>query len=117
MPIDEHAEVPGIGETWLADLGSDGPWGRFAVEMTFETRDRLRIRTTEGEQKGYTDSMPYTTSRVRPGLYVVRWKEPKTGTRVTQIEDWDEGTVVVSVATRNEFALMHGTFHKVNREG
>jgi hypothetical protein len=31
--MNPDAVLPGAGRVWLADFGSEGPWGRFAVEV------------------------------------------------------------------------------------
>ena len=57
--------------------------------------------------------MDYTTTQVRPGLFLVRWHENKTGAFVSHVQDWDEGTVTTSIVLGDDFVLMSGTFTKV----
>lgn len=47
--------------------------------------------------------MDYATTKVRAGLYMVRWIEPDSGDRVTDIEDYyAEGACMASSAIGRE---------------
>lgn len=111
--MDSNATLPSVGETWLADLGPDTPLGHFTVEITFETASRVSFLVTGGAIKGRTETMDYTTTRVRDGLYVVRWTEPDSLDHVTHIEDYANGTCMASSVIGGEFVQLHGTWKKV----
>src|SRR5215467_12158741 len=102
--------LPGVGQTWLADF-PEGPWGHFAAELTFDSATYLSFVVTEGPDgfKGLEDAMDYATIQVRPGLFVVRWHEPKSGAYVTHIQDWAAGTVVASIVLDQQFVALNGT--------
>lgn len=111
MSTEKYDVLPGIGQTWLVDFGSDTPFGRLAAELTFETETRLSFVVTEGPFKGATETVDYTTTKVRPGVYIVRWTE--TGGFVTHVQDWDNGTVAASNVSGDQFVLMTGSFTQV----
>ena len=106
-----NASVPGIGQTWRADFGSDGRWGRFVVDLTFESQTKLSLVAAQGNGDGERFEASYTTVEAGPGLFVVRWKEDSVGTCVTQFQDWNEGRVLASVVTlKGEFVQLLGSF-------
>jgi hypothetical protein len=105
---------PAVGHTYLADFGTSGPWGHFAVAVTFDSEDKLSFEVTEGDYKGSTDAMPYTTNQIAPDIYVVVWKENKLGTYVTHVEDFGTGKVLSSVILPDgNHAVMTGSWRKV----
>lgn len=106
------AKLPAVGETWQSDLGPDTPLGHFTVEITFNSPTSVTFLVTGGDLKGRTETMDYTTTKVRDGLYVVRWTEP-TGDFVTHIEDYDAGTCLASSVVGGQFIQMRGTWTKV----
>jgi hypothetical protein len=77
--MDKTAQLPSVGETWLADFGPDTPLGHFTVETTYHSPSRATFLVTGGVIEGRTETMDYTTTKVRDGLYVVRWTEPEAG--------------------------------------
>lgn len=111
--MDSTATLPSVGETWLSDLGPNTPLGHFTVEITFETATRVSFLVTGGAIKGRTETMDYTTTQIRDGLYVVRWTEPDSLDHVTHIEDYTNGTCMASSVIGGEFVQLHGTWTKV----
>ena len=111
--MEHNATLPSVGQTWLADLGPNTPMGHFTVEITFETNTRLSFLVTGGAIKGRQETMDYTTTMVRDGLYVVRWTEPESGDHVTHIEDYTEGACMASSVIGGEFIQLHGTWTRV----
>ncbi|WP_043650997.1 MoaF-related domain-containing protein [Cellulosimicrobium cellulans] len=111
--MDSNATLPSVGQTWLADLGPDTPLGHFTVEITFETETRVSFHVTGGAIKGRTETMDYTTTQVRDGLYVVRWTEPDSNDHVTHIEDYTNGACMASSVIGGEFVQLHGTWTRV----
>ncbi|MEH0578588.1 MULTISPECIES: hypothetical protein [Streptomyces] len=113
--VETDAVLPSVGQTWLADFGDDTPFGGpFAAEITFTSATQLNFVVTKGALKGATDSVTYTTTRIRPGLYMVRWHEPKSGANVTHVEDFSQHVVVSSIVAGDQFVQMEGslTRHK-----
>jgi len=108
--------LPSLGQTWVADFGNNTPFGPFAARITFKSRTTASFVVTKGAFAGSTDSVTYTTTRVRPGLYVVRWHEPKSGADVTHVEDYKRHTVVSSISTADgHFVELNGTFRHARR--
>ena len=108
--MDTTATLPSVGQTWLADLGPDTPLGHFTVEITFNTATSVTFHVTGGAIAGRTETMDYTTTKVRDGLYVVRWTEPDSGDHVTHIEDYTEGACMASSVIGGEFIQLAGTW-------
>lgn len=111
--MDIDATLPSVGQTWLADLGPDTPLGHFTVEITFETATRVTFLVTGGAIAGRTETMEYTTTEIREGLYAVRWTEPGAGDHVTHIEDYTEGTCLASSVIGGQFVQLAGTWTRV----
>ena len=111
MKVD--AVLPGVGRVWVADFGSDGPWGRFAVELNLFSATRLSLAVTDGTYQGDPFTVDYTTVEVGPRLFIVRWKEPEQGTSVTHFQDWNKLELLASVASgKGEFVQMLGTLEE-----
>lgn len=111
--MDTTATHPAVRQTWLADLGPDTPLGHFTVEITFDTETQVTFHVTGGAIAGRTETMPYTTTKVRDGLYVVRWTEADAGDHVTHIEDYDNGTCMASSVVGGEFIQLAGSWTRV----
>lgn len=45
---------------------------------------------------GSGDTVQYTAIEVRPNVFMVYWIEPKSGTHVTHVEDFERGIMYVS---------------------
>ena len=119
VEVEEHAMnpdavLPGVGRVWLADFGSDGPWGRFAVELDLISATRLALAVTHGTSRGTGFEVDYTTVEVGPLLFIVRWYEPEQGTCVTHFQDWHRRELLASVVSgKGEFVQLLGTFAEV----
>jgi hypothetical protein len=110
------AVLPGVGWVWLADFGTEGPWGRFAVQLDLISSTRLAVSVTDGKYRGDVGTVDYTTVEVGPGLFIVCWKEPEQGTSVTHFQDWNKLELLASVASgKGEFVQMLGTFAETRR--
>ncbi|WP_372352339.1 hypothetical protein [Streptomyces sp. KL116D] len=107
-----NATLPTVGQTWLADLGPNTPMGHFTVEITFNSATSVTYLITGGTLKGQTETMDYTATQVRDGLYVVRWAEA-AGDFVTHIEDYTAGTCMASSVINGQFVQLHGTWTQV----
>lgn len=110
--MDIAAPLPAVGQTWLADLGPDTPLGHFTVEISF-TETQVTFNVTGGAIAGRTETMDYTSTKVRDGLYVVRWTEPDSGDHVTHIEDYDNGACMASSVIGGQFIQLHGSWTRV----
>ena len=111
--MNADAILPGVGRVWLADFGSEGPWGRFAVQLDLISSTQLAVSVTDGNYKGDVGTVDYTTVEVGPRLFIVRWKEPEQGTSVTHFQDWNKFELLASVASgKGEFVQMLGTLEE-----
>ena len=113
MTFDTNAVLTSVGETWLADLGRDTPLGHFTVEITFESATRVSFLVTGGTIKGRTQTMDYTTAKLRDGLYLVRWTEPDSNDFVTHIEDYTNGVCMASSVVGGKFIQLAGMWTRV----
>lgn len=111
--MESNATLPSVGETWLADLGPNTPVGHFTVETTFNSATNATFVITGGALAGRSETMDYTTTKIRDGLYVVRWTEPDSGDYVTHIEDYTEGTCMASSVIGGQFVQLHGSWTRV----
>lgn len=111
--MDTNAPLPSVGQTWLADLGSGTPLGHFTIEITFDSETRATYLVTGGTFKDNTETMDYTTTKLRDGLYAVRWTEPESGNMVTHIDDYQEGTCLASSVIGGQFVQFSGTWTRV----
>jgi hypothetical protein len=111
--VETDAVLPSVGHTWLADFGDHTAFGPFAAKITFTSATQLSFVITKGALKGATDTVTYTTTRIRPGLYLVRWREPKSGAYVTHVEDYSHHAVVSSVVAGTQFVQMDGSLTRV----
>ena len=50
---------------------------------------------------GSGDTVQYTAIEIRPNLYMVYWTEPKSGSRVTHVEDFERGIVYANSARKD----------------
>ncbi|WP_200309541.1 MoaF-related domain-containing protein [Streptomyces adelaidensis] len=112
--VETDAVLPSVGQTWLADYGDNSALGRFAAELTFTSATQMTFVVTEGSLKGETDTVTYTATRIRPGLYMVRWHEPKTGSYVTHVEDYVNHTVVSSAVLGDQSMQMNGSLTRAD---
>ena len=111
--VETDAVLPSVGQTWLADFGDHTAFGPFAAEITFTSATQLSFVITKGALQGATDTVTYTTTRIRPGLYLLRWHEPKSGAYVTHVEDYSHYSVVSSIVAGTQFVQMDGSLTRV----
>jgi hypothetical protein len=57
--------------------------------------------------------MDYTATKVRDGLYVVRWTEPDSGDHVTHIEDYTESACMASSVIGGELIQLAGSWTRL----
>ncbi|MFF4835274.1 hypothetical protein [Streptomyces sp. HUAS ZL42] len=105
--METNAILPSVGQTWLAELGP------FAAEITFASESEVSFVLTTGDHKGKTETMDYSATKVRDGLYVVRWVEPVSGDIVTHIQDYTAGTSLASSIVGGEFVQLTGKWSRV----
>ena len=63
---------------------------------------------------GSGDTVHYTAIEIRPQVFMVYWTEPKSGSNVTHVEDFERGVVYTNIARRDgQFFNLKGTLQKV----
>lgn len=74
---------PGIGHHVIMDFS---PAAVFDVE--FKDHKTLTFTQTEGENKGYADTMPFTAEEIADHVYMVHWQE-NAGIAVVHVQNWN----------------------------
>ncbi|MGT2509195.1 MoaF-related domain-containing protein [Cupriavidus basilensis] len=95
------------------------PAAGHAYDVKFGDRQfRLDFDANGKEMKfarpdGSGDTVQYTAVEIRPNLFIVYWTEPKSGTHVTHVEDFESG-IVYAVSFRKDGSSLHakGTIQK-----
>ena len=97
FPAPGHVYAVGLGERqFLLKFDPDGK------TMTYTRPD------------GTGDTLQYTAVEIRPQLFMVYWTEPKSGTRVVHVEDFERGVVLANSArTDGTFIHAKGTLKRV----
>jgi hypothetical protein len=100
------------------DASFPAPGRVYAVSLG-ERQFRLKF-DADGKTMTYTrpdgtgDTMQYADVEIRPQLFMVYWTEPKSGTRVMHIEDFEHGVVFANSArTDGTFIHAKGTLKRV----
>lgn len=63
---------------------------------------------------GSGDTVQYTAIEIRPNVFMVYWTEPKSGSHVTHVEDFERGIVYVSnVRKDGRFIHAKGPIKKI----
>ncbi|MET9914719.1 hypothetical protein ABZZ74_49995 [Streptomyces sp. NPDC006476] len=106
--VETNAVLPSVGQTWRADYGDNTVFGRFVVELTFTSATQMTFHVTEGSIKGSAD----TVTRVRPGLYMVRWHEPSWAPTSPNVEDYVHHTAASSSVAGDQSMQMNGSLTK-----
>jgi hypothetical protein len=76
-------------------------------EVTFGDRQFRLNFDSNGKDMTFTrpdgsgDTVQYTAVEFRPNVFIVYWTEPKSGTHVTHVEDFERG-VVYAVSFRKD---------------
>ncbi|HVT04243.1 MAG TPA: hypothetical protein VHL58_12820 [Thermoanaerobaculia bacterium] len=76
---------PAVGHVYHADLGE------IALDLDFSSAGQMTFTGTQGSVKGDQQTVSYTVTPLRPGLFAVTWAE-KQG-KIVQIEDFEQGTL------------------------
>lgn len=98
------------GTTALAQ--STFPAFGHAYDVKFGERQfRLEFDLNGQEMKfarpdGSGDTVQYKAVEIRPNVFIVYWTEPKSGTHVTHVEDFDRG-IVDAVSFRKDGSSVH----------
>ncbi|HDR9512259.1 TPA: hypothetical protein QDC03_007537 [Burkholderia cepacia] len=97
---------PPVGQVWRADFGE------FAFDLRFETAETLSFTEVKGPEVGRAQTVSYTSTLLRMGLYAVRWTD--SGGSVVQVEDFQRGTIKSFITQSDgQTALLQGSLTRV----
>jgi hypothetical protein len=91
------------------DLKSDPsyPAPGHAYDLKFGDREFRLTFDPDGKHMSYTrpdgsgDTLEYTAIEIRPQVFMVYWTEPKSGSHVTHVEDFERGIVWGNTARKD----------------
>jgi glyoxylase-like metal-dependent hydrolase (beta-lactamase superfamily II) len=84
-------------------------FGDTTFELNFHDDKSMSYVGTAGMFKGMGDDVQYTAVEIRPQVFMVYWHEPKTGSNVVHVQDFQNGIVHTNIAqTDGQFLHMDG---------
>ncbi len=87
-----HAGFPGVGKKVRVDFGTT------AFDLSFHDDKTMSFVGISGEYLNATDTVKYTATEIRDGLYMVYWSEPMQKTNVVHIEDYKNNRVWTNIS-------------------
>ncbi|MDR6921063.1 MBL fold metallo-hydrolase [Chryseobacterium sp. 2987] len=104
MNWDLKSPYPAIGHKVEADLGT------FRFILDFKDNKEMSFTGAGGKVKGATDTVQYTAVEVAKNVFMVYWHEPKLGSNVTHIQDYNKNIVYTNIADPDgSFKHLKGT--------
>jgi len=88
-----------VGQVWIFDIGVA------QIEHRLQSDGRLHLRVLTGEHAGREETVALSTQLIRPGVFLVWWRE-SVGITVVHVEDF-ESRRFQSVATLPDGRIMH----------
>jgi glyoxylase-like metal-dependent hydrolase (beta-lactamase superfamily II) len=76
-------------------------FGDMVFVLDFKDDRTMSFVGTAGAYQGATDTVQYTAVAIRPQVYMVHWREPKVGSRVVHLQDFEKGVVHTNIAQPN----------------
>ncbi|WP_080778128.1 MBL fold metallo-hydrolase [Chryseobacterium phocaeense] len=92
MNWDLKSPYPAIGHQVETDFGT------LKFTLDFKDNKEMSFKGTSGNVKGNTDTVKYTAVEVAKNVFMVYWHEPKSGSNVTHIQDYNKNTVYTNIA-------------------
>jgi len=92
MGWDLKSPYPAIGHKVEVDFGT----GKFLLD--FKDNKTMTFTGTAGNSKNSTDTVEYTAVEVAKNVFMVYWHEPKLGSNVTHIQDYNKNIVYTNIA-------------------
>ncbi|WP_374351414.1 hypothetical protein [Chitinimonas sp.] len=86
------ADFPAVGHSYEAAFSGM----QFKLEFDADGKTMRFARSSEKDFKAAAESVAYTAVAIRPGVFMVYWKE-RSGNTVTHIEDFDNSTVYTNI--------------------
>ncbi len=103
MNRDLKSPYPAIGRKVEVDFGGT----KFVLD--FKDNKTMSFVGTEGSFKGITDTVQYTAVEVAKNVFMVYWHEPKYGSNVTHVQDYNKNIVYTNIAgTDGSFTHLKG---------
>jgi hypothetical protein len=111
--------TPCVAQEFRTDASYPAPGHVYALKfgdrefhLNFD-QDRKHMTYTRPDGSG--DTLEYVAVEIRPQIFLVYWTEPKSGSRVTHVEDFERGVVWGNTArTDGSFIHSKGTLKLVN---
>ncbi|MCW3159985.1 MoaF-related domain-containing protein [Chryseobacterium oryctis] len=95
MNWDLKSPYPAIGRKVEVDFGE------MKFVLDFKDNKTMSFIGTEGSLKGSSDTVQYTAVEVAKNVFMVYWHEPKQGSNVTHIQDYNQKTVYTNIASKD----------------
>lgn len=92
MNWDLKSPYPAIGHQVEADFGT------FKFTLDFKDNKEMSFTGISGSVKGNTDTVQYKAVEVAKNVFMVYWHEPKSGSNVTHIQDYNKNIVYTNIA-------------------
>ncbi len=104
MAWDLKSPYPAIGHKVEVNLGT------FSFTLDFKDNKNMSFTGTDGKVKGAADTVPYTAVEVAKNIFMVYWHEPKLGSNITHIQDYNKNIVYTNIADPDgSFRHLKGT--------
>lgn len=104
MTWDLKSPYPAIGHKVEVNLGT------FSFTLDFKDNKNMSFTGTDGKVKEAADTVPYTAVEVAKNVFMVYWHEPKLGSNITHIQDYNKNIVYTNIADPDgSFRYLKGT--------
>ncbi|MEN3931100.1 MBL fold metallo-hydrolase [Microvirga sp. W0021] len=104
IPWDVKSPYPAIGNTVKVDFAGT------KFDINFADNKTMSFIGTDGVFKGSADTVTYTPVEVAKNVFMVYWHEPKSGSNVTHVQDYNKGIVYTNIARKDgNFVNLKGT--------
>ena len=80
---------------------AEARFGELVFRLDFKDGQMMSFRGVSGAAKGVTDTVRYTAVEVSRGVFMVYWHEPRVGSNVVHLQDWNTGTVYTNISARD----------------
>ncbi|MGC5746634.1 MoaF-related domain-containing protein [Chryseobacterium sp. NFX27] len=101
---DLKSPYPVIGKKVEVDFGT------LKFILDFKDNREMSFTGVSGIGKGNTDTVQYTAVEVAKNVFMVYWHEPKLGSNVTHIQDYNKNIIYTNIAEPNgSFTHLKGT--------
>lgn len=104
MDWDLKSPYPAIGNKVEVDFGT------LKFILDFKDNKEMSFTGVSENVKGRTDTVQYTAVEVAKNVFMVYWHEPKLGSNVTHIQDYNKNIIYTNIADPNgTFTHLRGT--------